>query len=132
MNIIQAELVGCFDSYRYLFDRTGAVVTSGAADGDLRWHRLVGCDEVVFREPHGLAFVGSSYVIGTVLLHVNGALIFISSATGQLDRLAAVERQLSILQWAVHLDVDCSIGSFDRTQVEGTDAAVNIEMDRPL
>src|SRR6202020_3167124 len=119
MNIVQAELVGCLYSYRHLFDRAGAVITAGAADSDLRWHRLVGCNEVVFREPYGLAFVGSSYVIGTVLLHVNGALIFISSATCQLDRLAAVERQLSILQWAVHLDVDYSIGSFDRTQGAG-------------
>ena len=45
-------------------------------------------------------------MIRAVLLHVDRALVLVALAAGEMDGLAAVERELAILQRAVHLDFD--------------------------
>ena len=119
VHVVEAELIGGLDADGDFFDGAGAIIAAGAVDRDLRRLRFVGGDEVVLGEAHRLALVDGGDVIRAVLLHVDRALVVVAVAAGEMDRLAAVERELAIAAGAIHLDFDLRVGAFDRAQIAG-------------
>src|SRR5580765_4457217 len=114
MNIMQSKLSCSLDPKRDFLNGIGAVITTRSIDGYLGRLRLVGGNEIVLREPNRLAFVHRSHMVGSVLLHANSAVIFVAVATGELNRLAIIKSELSILQRMIHFNFKSDIRSFNR------------------
>ena len=93
------------------------VAVSGAHQRDLRRVGFAGLDEKVLADANGLALLNSRDMVDAVLIHLDGAVIDVVLAAGELDLLSVVELDLAALEWPVGGDVQFGFGAGDGAQI---------------
>ncbi len=115
---VEAVLVGGLGGNGYLFDGAGVVVAAaGTHQRNLRRVGFAGLDEKILADANGLALLNAGDVVDAVLIHLDGAVIDVILAAGELDLLSAVELDLAALKRPVGGDLEFGLGADDGAQI---------------
>src|SRR5208337_1638580 len=93
------------------------VIMAGTHERNLRRVGFASLDEEIFADANGLALLNARDVIDAVAIHLDGTVIDVVLAAGELDLLAVVELNLAARKGAVGGNIELGLGADDGAEI---------------